>query len=92
VLDIQFRIGGRRLEPCFIGDGPERTALLDAAQHIRQRFAAISIPDREDPLRVIVRGEDVEHLHCELRGPISVMRQIREVMGLPACGRLGVEI
>jgi hypothetical protein len=92
MLDIQFLIGGRRLEPCFIGDSPEKTALLDIAHRLRQRFRAIRIPDREDPLRIIVRGDDMKHLHCELHGTRSVMRQIQDTMGIATAQRLNLEI
>ena len=92
MLDIQFQIAGRRLEPCFIGDGPEKVALLRIADQIRQKFRAIRIPDREDPLQVIVRGEDMEHLYCELQGSRSVLQQVQDTMGIAIAQRLSLEI
>ena len=81
MLDIQFEIGGRKLDPCFIGDSVEKTTLLYVARLLRKKFSAIYVPDREDPLRVVIKGEDVQHLHYELDGPQSVMQQVREKLG-----------
>ncbi len=81
MLDIRFEIGGRRLDPCFIGDSEMKATLLWVARQIRNRFAAVRIPDRQDPLRVLVKGEDIDHLHYELDGPESVLRQVEERFG-----------
>ena len=81
MLDIQFEIGGRKLDPCFIGDSVEKATLLYVARLMRKKFSAIRVSDREDPLRVLIKGEDVEHLHYELEGSPSVLDQVRKKVG-----------
>lgn len=81
MLDIQFEIGGRKLDPCFIGDGVEKAVLLYVARLVREKFSSIRVPDWEDPLRVVIKGDDVEHLRYELIGPPSVVARISEKRG-----------
>lgn len=81
MLDIQFEIGGRKLDPCFIRDSVEKTTLLQVAGLLRQKFSVIRVPDVEDPLRVLIKGDDVHHLHYELEGTRSVMQQVRDKVG-----------
>ena len=81
ILDIQFEIGGRKLDPCFIGDSVEKATLLYVARLIRKKFSAIRVPDREDPLKVLIKGEDVDHLHFELEGSQSILDQVKDKTG-----------
>ena len=81
MLEIQFEIGGRKLDPCFIGDSVEKATLLYVARLIRKKFSAIRVSDREDPLRVLIKGEDVDHLHFELEGSQSILEQVRDKTG-----------
>ena len=81
MLEIQFEIGGRKLDPCFIGDSVEKATLLYVARLIRKKFSAIRVSDREDPLRVLIKGEDVDHLHFELEGSQSILQQVRDKTG-----------
>ena len=81
ILEIQFEIGGRKLDPCFIGDSVEKATFLYVARLIRKKFSAIRIPDREDPLRVLIKGEDVDHLHFELEGSQSILDQVKDKKG-----------
>ena len=81
VLDIQFEIGGRKLDPCFIGDSVEKATLLYVARLMRKKFSKIRISDREDPLRVLIKGEDVDHLYYELDGSQSVLDQVKDKIG-----------
>ena len=81
ILEIQFEIGGRKLDPCFIGDSVETATLLYVARLMRKKFSAIRIPDREDPLRVLIKGEDVDHLHFELEGSQSILDQVKDKTG-----------
>ena len=82
MLDIQFEIGGRKLDPCFIGDCIEKSTLLYVARIMRKKFGMIRVPDREDPLRVLIFGDDVEHLHYELNGPPSVLARVKDKAGV----------
>ena len=81
MLEIHFEIGGRKLDPCFIGDSVEKATLLYVARLIRKKFSAIRVSDREDPLRVLIKGEDVDHLHYELEGSQSILQQVRDKTG-----------
>ena len=81
ILEIQFEIGGRKLDPCFIGDSVEKATLLYVARLIRKKFSVIRVPDREDPLRVLIKGEDVDHLHFELEGSQSILAQVKDKTG-----------
>ena len=82
ILDIQFEIGGRKLDPCFIGDSVEKATLLYVARLIRKKFSTIRVSDREDPLRVLIKGEDVDHLHFELEGSQSILDQVKDKTGV----------
>ena len=82
MLDIYFEIGGRKLDPCFIGDSIEKATLLYVARMMRKKFGNIRVPDREDSLRVLISGDDVEHLRYELDGPESVLDQIGDRAGI----------
>ena len=81
MLDIQFEIGGRKLDPCFIGDSVEKATLLYVARLMRKKFGGIRVSDREDPLRVLIKGDDVEHLYYELEGSPSLLDQVKEKTG-----------
>ena len=81
ILEIQFEIGGRKLDPCFIGDSVEKATLLYVARLMRKKFSAIRVSDREDPLRVLIKGEDVDHLHFELEGSQSILDQVKNKTG-----------
>jgi len=82
MLDISFEIGGRKLDPCFIGDGIEKATLLHVLRDVRRKFSIIRVPDREDPLKVLIKGDDVDHLHYELDGSNTVLEQVRDKMGI----------
>ena len=82
MLDIQFEIGGRKLDPCFIGDSIEKATLLYVAKLMRKKFRTIRNPDHEDPLTVLIKGEDVDHLYYELTGPQSILDQVRREIGV----------
>ena len=81
ILELQFEIGGRKLDPCFIGDSVEKATLLYVARLIRKKFSAIRVSDREDPLKVLIKGEDVDHLHFELEGSQSILDQVKDKTG-----------
>ena len=92
MLDIRFEIGGRKLDPCFIGDSIEKATLLHVARDVRRRFSIIRVTDREDPLKVLIKGDDIDHLHYELDGPPTVLDQVREKLGLIMHGKLPITI
>jgi len=81
MLDIQFEIGGRKLDPCFIGDSIEKAMLLYVARLMRKKFGAIRVTDSEEPPRVLITGKDVGHLRYELAGPESVLNQVGDRAG-----------
>jgi len=81
MLDIRFEIAGRKLDPCFVGDSVEKATLLHAYHLIKQMFRPIRIPDRDQPLRVLIRGEDVAHLRWELDGSQEALQQVRDKLG-----------
>jgi len=91
MLDIRFEIGGRKLDPCFVGDSVQKATLLYAYRLIKQKFRSIQIPDREEPLRVLVHGEDVTHLRWELSGSQEILRQVREKLGDVVTGKIYAE-
>lgn len=92
LLDIRFEIGGRKLDPCFIGDSIEKATLLHVARDVRRKFSGIRVPDREDPLKVLIKGDDIDHLHYELEGPSTVLEQVREKMGIILHGKLPITV
>lgn len=92
MLDIRYEIGGRKLDPCFIGDCVEKATLLQVAQLIRKQFSSIRVTDREDPLRVLIKGEDVDHLHYELDGSPAVLDQVRDKTGVIRSGDISLAV
>lgn len=92
MLDIRFEIGGRKLDPCFIGDSIEKATLLHVARHVRRTFSTIRVSDREDPLKVLIKGDDIDHLHYELDGSRTVLDQVREKMGIVPHGKLPIAV
>ena len=92
MLDIRFEIGGRKLDPCFIGDSIEKATLLHVARDVRRTFSTIRVSDREDPLKVLIKGDDIDHLHYELDGPRTVLDQVREKMGIVPHGKLPITV
>lgn len=88
MLDIQFEIGGRKLDPCFIADSVKKATLLYVARLMRKKFSVIQNPDYEDPLTVLIKGEDVDHLYYELAGPQSVLDQVRKKIGVRQCDEI----
>lgn len=81
MLDIQFEVAGRKLDPCFIGDSLQKAVLLRAARQVKRKFSDIRIPDRHDPLRILITGDDVEHLRYELSGSPEVLDLVKEQHG-----------
>jgi len=92
MLDIRFEIGGRKLDPCFIGDGIEKATLLHVARDVRSKFSVIRVPDREDPLRVLITGDDIDHLHYELDGSRTVLDQVWDKMGIIPHGKIPITV
>lgn len=88
MLDIRFEIAGRKVDPCFVGDSVQKATLLHAYHVIKQKFRPIRIPDSEQPLRVLISGEDVTHLRWELDGSQEILRQVREKLGDVESGQL----
>jgi hypothetical protein len=88
MLDIRFEIAGRKLDPCFVGDSVQKATLLHAYHVIKQKFRPIRIPDKEEPLRVMITGEDVAHLRWELHGSQETLRQVREKLGDVQSGQI----
>lgn len=81
MLEIHFEVGGRKLEPCFIGDSAKKAALLRAARQVKRKFADIRIPDCHDPLRILITGRDVNNLRYELHGSPEVLEMVRQQHG-----------
>lgn len=81
MLEIHFEVGGRKLDPCFIGDSMTRAVLLRAARQVKRRFADIRIPDSCDPLRILITGRDINNLKYELYGSPEVLDLVRRQHG-----------
>lgn len=81
MLEIHFEVGGRKLDPCFIGDSVQKAVLLHAARQVKQKFADIRIPDSHDPLRILIKGRDFDHLGYELHGSPEVLELVRQQHG-----------
>lgn len=81
MLEIHFEVGGRKLDPCFIGDSMQKAMLLRAARQVKQKFADIRIPDRQDPLRILIKGQDVHNLRYELYGSPEVLELVKQQHG-----------
>lgn len=81
MLEIHYEVGGRKLDPCFIGDSILKAVLLRAARQVKRKFADIRIPDRQDPLRILIKGQDVNHLHYELHGSPEVLEMVQQQHG-----------
>jgi len=81
MLEIHYEVAGRKLDPCFIGDSVQKAMLLRAARQVKRKFADIRIPDSFDPLRILIRGEDIHSLRYELQGPPEVLDLVKEQHG-----------
>jgi len=90
MLDIRFEIAGRKLDPCFVGDSVQKATLLHAYHLIKQKFRPIQIPDKDQPLRVLISGDDVAHLRWELDGSQETLQQVRDKLGDVESGQIYV--
>ena len=81
MLEIHFEVGGIKLDPCFLGDSVKKAVLLRAARQVKRKFADIRIPDRYDPLRILIKGCDLNHLRYELHGSPEVLDLVKQRHG-----------
>lgn len=81
MLEIHFEVGGKKLDPCFIGDSVQKALLLRAARQVKDKFADIHIPDREHPLRILIKGHDINHLRYELHGSPETLARVKQQHG-----------
>lgn len=81
MLEIHFEVGGKKLDPCFIGDSVTKAVLLRAARQVKRRFADIRIPDSHDSLRILIKGRDLNNLKYELHGSPEVLELVRQQHG-----------
>lgn len=81
MLEIHFELAGKKLDPCFIGDSVQKALLLRAARQVKDKFADIHIPDSEYPLRILIKGEDINHLHYELHGAPETLARVQQQHG-----------
>lgn len=81
MLEIHYEVGGRKLDPCFIGDSILKAVLLRAARQVKKKFSDIRIPDRQDPLRILIKGQDMHNLRYELDGSPEVLELVKQLHG-----------
>lgn len=81
MLEIHYEVGGKKLDPCFIGDSIQKATLLRAARQVKRKFADIRIPDCYDPLRILIKGRDIHHLRYELYGSPEVLNLVKQQHG-----------
>ncbi len=81
MLEIHYEVGGKKLDPCFIGDSIKKAVLLRAARQVKRKFADIRIPDRQSPLRILIKGRDINNLSYELHGSPEVLELVRQQHG-----------
>jgi hypothetical protein len=81
MLEIHYELAGRKLDPCFIGDSIQKAVLLRAARQVKRMFANLQIPDCHDPLRILIKGRDINSLRYELHGSPEVLELVRQQHG-----------
>ncbi|MDZ7842765.1 MAG: hypothetical protein U5R46_18365 [Gammaproteobacteria bacterium] len=81
MVEIHFEVGGKKLDPCFIGDSVTKAVLLRAARQVKRKFADIRIPDSHDALRILIKGRDINNLKYELHGSPEVLDLVRQQHG-----------
>lgn len=81
MLEIHYEVAGKKLDPCFIGDSMQKAVLLRAAHQVKQKFADIRIPDRQNPLRILIKGSDIDNLRYELCGSPEVLELVKRQHG-----------
>ncbi len=67
-MKIRFEIGGRILDPCFVGDPVDKAILLFVGRQIKKRIGPACDRQAGRSLRIVVRGDDIEHLSYEFEG------------------------
>ncbi len=77
---IRFEIGGRKLDPCFVGNPMEKAVLLYLDRRIRRRIGALRDPSTGKAPSVLVKGDDFEHLSYEVDGSQHIVEQVKAIL------------
>jgi len=76
-MKVSFEIGGRKLNPCFVGNPIEKATLLYIARRIRKRLGALRDPMTGKAPCILVKGEDFEHLSYEVEGSQDIIERVK---------------
>lgn len=79
---VSFEIGGRKLDPCFVGNPLEKAMLLYLARQIRRRIGALRDPMTGKALSVLIKGDDFEHLYYEVDGSQDIVERVKAILVL----------
>jgi hypothetical protein len=77
---VSFEIGGRKLDPCFVGNPMEKAMLLYLARRIRRRIGALRDPLTGKAPSILVKGDDFEHLSYEVDGSQHIVERVKAIL------------
>ncbi len=77
---VSFEIGGRKLDPCFVGNPMEKAMLLYLTRKIRRRIGALRDPLTGKVPHILVKGDDFEHFYYEVDGSQDIVEQVKAAL------------
>jgi hypothetical protein len=73
MLQVEFRIGGRIVEPSQSRDALERATLQAIATSLRTRVGTLPCPEHHEEVTILAKGPSANSLSFELAGCCEVV-------------------
>lgn len=77
MVDIEFRIGGRKIHPDKIGDELEKAVLLRFRDDIKKKIQGIRDSKTGERPKIIVKGRSSSDLSIEISGSESLIEEVK---------------
>ncbi len=81
MIDIEFKIGGRRVKPNQIADTLERAMFEQVENEIRRKLKDVRDPDTGARPKITVKGQSLDNLSFEVSGSESLVEEVKKLFG-----------
>ena len=80
MVDIEFRIGGKKIHPNNIKDAFEKSILEQVKKNILSKLHGIKDPETGDFPKIVVKGNTLNNLSFEVNGSEALKAEIKKCL------------
>ena len=77
MIDIEFRIGGRKVHPNKIADEFERTMFMEVRDGIAKKLRGVRDSETGRPPKVVVKGQSLSDLKFDVSGSEKLIEEVK---------------